>query len=142
MGGVERVQVGHQKEVSKLKVLMWKQDKSMTGTGGKKIGNRRVLLCLARKDIHWSKSHLSYICTPFHCSFCNALQCIMYNIYFRGAAVSGGETSRRRFGRPPLDPEAGPMVGEVMTDYKRKKYKEGQKWKKLSKVRRDAAIKR
>ena len=66
----------------------------------------------------------------------------MHNIYFRKSAVSGGETSSGRLGRPPLDPEAGPMVGEVRAEYKRQKYKEGQKRKKLSKVRRDAATKR
>ena len=45
-------------------------------------------------------------------------------------------------GRPALDPEAGPMKGEVLLKYKMVKQRETRKKERISKVRRDAVSRR
>ena len=55
---------------------------------------------------------------------------------------SSGVGSGGKMGRPPLDPQAGPMKGEVRKEYMQEKKREGRKKEKLRKVRQAAVYMR
>ena len=71
----------------------------------------------------------------------------MTKLWKRSVVESGDdgkdrESVRIGTGRPPLDPEAGPMKGDVRAEYKLENQRQNRKKQKIRQIRQDAVASR